>query len=144
MLLNTKHIILVDDDEDECLLFEDALIELGYKAQFSYFRNGQETIDYLELIPDITSYLIFLDLNMPAMSGKDCLKIFRKHRKLKDIPVAIYSTTSDQGDIEETHALGANVYIKKPVDFSGIKQTLNTMLAINWDMYLGNYVLSAI
>ena len=144
MLLKTRHIILVDDDEDECLLFEDALLELGYQAQFLYFRNGQETIDYLESTPDITSYLIFLDLNMPAMSGKDCLRVLRKHTKLKAIPVAIYSTTSDQGDIEETHTLGANVYIKKPVHFTGIKHTLNTMLTINWDMYLGNYVLPSI
>lgn len=145
MLLNIRHILLVDDDEDEYLLFKDALQEIGVKAQFLYFRNGKEAISYLENTNSVSSHLIFLDLNMPLMTGKDCLRVLRQKDKFKSIPIAIYSTTSLQDDIDDTHALGANMYVKKPLDFLGIKYALDKILNINWELNLksNNYLFLA-
>lgn len=79
--------------------------------------NGQEAISKLtsgEVAPD----LIFLDLNMPLMNGKQFLAACHQVEKCRHIPVIVLSTTSDKSSIEETFRLGAKDYITKPHRFS--------------------------
>lgn len=79
--------------------------------------NGQEAMNMLtsgEVLPD----LIFLDLNMPLMNGKQFLAACRQVDKCRHIPVIVLSTTSDKSSIEETFRLGAKDYITKPHKFS--------------------------
>lgn len=79
--------------------------------------NGLEAINKLsseEVKPD----LIFLDLNMPLMNGKQFLKACNELDKCRNIPVIILTTTSDKASIEETIRLGAKDYITKPHRFS--------------------------
>ena len=74
----------------------------------------------------------FLDLNMPRKSGMDCLLEIKNIEHLKDIPIAIYSTSASEEDIEETFVPGANIYIKKPSDFGTLKKVLEHVITINW------------
>ena len=76
--------------------------------------------------------LIFLDLNMPVMNGFECLKKIRTNPKLKDLVVAIYSTSSSERDIEETFVNGANIYINKPNKFEELKKTIAQVVKRNW------------
>ena len=69
-------------------------------------------------------HLLFLDLNMPLKDGHQCLKEIRSDEKLKNISVAIYSTSNNQKDVEETFLKGANIYITKPSDYNTLKQVL--------------------
>ncbi len=69
-------------------------------------------------------YLLFLDLNMPIKSGFECLKEIRSNEKLKEIYIAIYSTSAAEKDIQETFLNGANIYITKPGDFNLLVQVL--------------------
>ena len=66
---------------------------------------------------------MFLDLNMPIMNGFECLEAIRSTPHLKDLLVAIYSTSSAERDIEETFEKGANIYIKKPSSFNELKKS---------------------
>lgn len=68
--------------------------------------------------------LLFLDLNMPRKNGLECLKEIRSNEKLKEISIAIYSTSDNEKDIEETFGNGVNVYIIKPNNFNMLKQVL--------------------
>jgi CheY-like chemotaxis protein len=80
-------------------------------------------------------HILFLDLNMPRKSGMDCLLEIRNTDHLKDIPIAIYSTSSSEEDIENTFIKGANVYITKPSGFKELKQILEEVITINWQYH---------
>ena len=109
-------ITLADDDEDDRLLFTDAFEELKINTVVSTFNNGQFLMDFLNNPESVLPHIIFLDLNMPIKNGIECLKEIKQNERLKNIAIAIYSTSSSDDDIENTFVLGANVYIKKPAD----------------------------
>jgi len=66
------------------------------------------------------------------MNGKDCLSEIKKMSKLKDIAIAIYSTSGAEQDIEDTFINGANIFIKKPSDFGTLKKILKQVITLNW------------
>jgi len=117
-------IILVDDDENDRLNFIEAFEELKIKTDLQTVNDGAELMEYLTKDDVALSYLLFLDLNMPKKNGLECLSEIRKNDKLKNIIVAIYSTSSSEKDIEATFVSGANVYIEKPNEFEMLKDIL--------------------
>jgi CheY-like chemotaxis protein len=123
-------VLLADDDADDRMIFLEAFRELKLDVEVNTVRNGRETIDFLkhaDRLPDI----LFLDLNMPVMNGKECLKVIKKDPRYENICIAIYSTSSNEEDIEETLVLGAHVYVKKPSDFEQLKQILYKIISFN-------------
>ena len=125
----TYRVFLIDDDEDEYLLFQQAISELNIDVDVRYINNCAEMLELLEKgdIPD----LLFLDLNMPIISGRECIKKIRE--KLKDkLSIIIYSTSKYQLDVDGTHEDGANLYVIKPNTFDGLMQTLKAVFAIDW------------
>ena len=118
------HILLADDDEDDRTFFSEAIMELKMDNKLTLFKDGKGLMDYL-VDPDILlPHILFLDLNMPGKTGIDCLKEIRANTRFKDVSVAIYSTSSSEKDIEDTFIEGANIYIKKPNDFSMLKKVI--------------------
>ena len=105
-------ILLTDDDEDDREFFGQAIADLDLNYPVEFCKNGVELLDRLydksTDIPDI----IFLDLNMPKLSGIETLKKIREDERFKNIPViAIYSTSTAIDSIKGTFGLGANVYL---------------------------------
>lgn len=133
------HVLLADDDDDDRLFFKDAIEEVKVKTVVNMVNDGVELMDYLNN-PDIRlPNLVFLDLNMPRKSGMECLKEIRSNSKLKDLSIAIYSTSALQSDIEETFVKGANIYIKKPNDFEELKSILDRVININWQYHTSGF-----
>ncbi len=118
-------ILLADDDEGDRLLFIDAFHELKIKTIIHTVNDGRQLMEYLTEKNAPLPHLLFLDLNMPFKNGLECLKEIRSNEKLKDISIAIYSTSAYEKDIEETFVNGANVYINKPNNFNNLKIVLN-------------------
>jgi len=126
------HILLADDDDDDRLFFKDAIDEVKVKTIVTMVNDGVELMDYLNNSDTRLPHLVFLDLNMPRKSGMECLKEIRSNSKLKDLAIAIYSTSGMDKDIEETFVKGANIYIKKPNDFEVLKNILAKVITLNW------------
>lgn len=130
MSVNGKYkVYLIDDDEDEYLLFQQALSELNIDVEVRYLNNCAEMLNLLDKgdVPD----LLFLDLNMPVISGRECVKKIRE--KLKDkLSIIIYSTSKYQPDVDGTHKDGANLYVIKPNSFDGLIRTLKEVFSIDW------------
>ena len=132
MHIEPLHILLADDDIDDRNFFTDAFEKVKIKFNISTFNDGVELMGYLNNNENPLPHIIFLDLNMPRKSGFECLKEIRKTDRLKDLSVAIYSTSTSDQDIEETFIAGANIYIKKPNDFEKLKGILSDIVHINW------------
>jgi len=121
-----KTLLLVDDDEDDCFLFREVLTEVDSSIQLVNAQNGKEALQMLWKENAVLPDLILLDLNMPKMDGKQCLDELKKDERLSQIPVFIYTTSSQSKDIEYTLQLGAECFITKPSS----ARDLQTLLAI--------------
>lgn len=128
----TKHIFLADDDEDDCILFEDALREVADNTRLTMANDGIELMGILEEAVPPPPYVVFLDLNMPLKNGFECLAEIRATNKLKDIRVVIFSTSTEGEAINRTYEQGADYYICKPRTFSQLKKAIDKVLTIDW------------
>jgi CheY-like chemotaxis protein len=129
------HVLLADDDEDDRLFFKEAFEEIKIKTKVTVVKDGVELMNHLAVNGHPRPHILFLDLNMPRKNGLECLIEIRNTDYLKDIPIAIYSTSSSEEDIENTFIKGANVYIKKPSDFTDLKRVLEEVITINWQYH---------
>jgi CheY-like chemotaxis protein len=112
-----RAILLVDDDQDDQLLFHEALSEADTSVACLSAVNGIDALEKLNsgsiAIPDV----IFMDVNMPKMNGLDCLLALQKSPGLKAIPVIMYSTYCSSDFQKKCTDNGAIGYIEKPTDF---------------------------
>ena len=129
------YILLAEDDEDDRLFFKEALQEIKVKTNISFVTNGAQLMDYLNQAGIRLPNVVFLDLNMPVKSGMECLIEIRRNNRLKDLAIVIYSTSASEEDIEDAFVNGANIYIKKPNDFSLLKSTLAKVVSLNWQYH---------
>lgn len=113
------HILLVEDNEGDILLTQEAFEEGKIDNEISVVRDGQEAVDYLNEclleqsgLPD----LVLLDVNLPKLNGHEVLLYIKNHYGLKHIPVIMLTTSSSERDILESYRNYANCFITKPVD----------------------------
>ena len=129
------YVLLAEDDEDDRLFFKEALQEIKVKTVVDFVNDGSQLMNFLNQPGIRLPNVVFLDLNMPVKSGMECLIEIRKNARLKDLAIAIYSTSSSEEDIENAFINGANVYIKKPNDFSMLKSSLAKVISLNWQYH---------
>jgi CheY-like chemotaxis protein len=121
-------IFLVDDDPDDREMFRDALDTIGLSNSFLDASDGLHALELLNGHDVIVPAIIFLDLNMPRMNGRELLALLRGRKQYEKIPVIIYSTSSFPKDINATKALGANGYMVKPSSFKSLCEELKEVL----------------
>ena len=108
-----KHILFIDDDEDELKIFTEVLKETGLDYKCTWAKNGQQALSQLlYLQPDI----IFLDIHMPGMDGFECLTAIKGMQKVAEIPVVLYSTDLHAANQTKGKELGAAACISKASD----------------------------
>jgi len=127
-------LVMVDDDEDDCLLVSEALKLACSGCIFRCVQDGAEMMDYLNRMgryndpasspdPDI----ILLDLNMPRMGGREVLKRLKTDSRFRAIPVIILTTSRELEDVRVCYALGANSYITKQPSFDELVSAVKTL-----------------
>lgn len=120
--------LLVDNDRDDCDIFLMALREIDPVIHCETANDGVTAIENIQSNPFYLPSVIFIDLNMPLMNGKQCLQQLREIKRLKAIPIYIYSTSADPRTIEEAKALGATDFIVKPSSFTQLVHVLSDVL----------------
>jgi CheY-like chemotaxis protein len=125
-----ERILLIDDDTDDQLFFMEVVEELNPQIICDVADNGLVGLQLLEKgnLPQI----IFLDLNMPYMNGFDFLQHFQKEPSWKHIPVVIFTTSSQQRDIDRSIALGARAFLTKPNSVQELKASLQSILSYDF------------
>jgi CheY-like chemotaxis protein len=128
-----RTIFLIDDDSEEHIIFKEVLQKVDESSVLLTSLDCEEAIMQMRdpyIVPDI----IFLDLNLPGMTGFDCLKELKKIDHLKEVPIVIYTTSTRPEDEQVSNKLGASYFISKPSSFS----TSCTMLELIFEKFLGN------
>jgi CheY-like chemotaxis protein len=121
-------ILYADDDKDDRDLLSEALEQIDPSISCITAHDGKEALSILQENRTLPDY-IFLDVNMPVMDGKKCLTELKKNSKLKNIPVIIYSTTTNTEEIRDLYQLGASEFLCKTNSFGELCVSLNLMIS---------------
>ncbi|MGB8957644.1 MAG: response regulator [Candidatus Aminicenantales bacterium] len=136
--MNTKSILLVEDNPDDVDLTMRALAKSHVANSVDLAADGVEALEYLFCTgkfagrdPCLLPQVILLDLKMPRMDGLEVLRRIRADEKTRLLPVVILTTSSEERDRVESYKLGANSYIRKPVDFAQFAESVR-QLGLYW------------
>jgi len=134
--MNPLKILLIDDSEDDVILYRKACESNERLSVSGSLSESTRALDYLQsLSEEMRPDLIFLDINMPVVNGFEVLENLRRDESLRTIPVVMLSTSQRESDIKQSYALGATSYIAKPSGFSDVKKMLN-IFADYWSLCL--------
>jgi CheY-like chemotaxis protein len=125
--MHYSKVFLIEDDEDDQELFLMALRQINPSLDCTVLSGGDSALQALEQ-NEATPDLIFLDLNMPVMTGQQFLTELSKKDPDNQIPVVVLSTSSDQATINEVKDFGVRSFITKPNSFHELKNILQRIL----------------
>lgn len=129
--MNSKCILLVEDNLSDIELTKRALLKNHIGNKLIVKEDGQEAVNYLFeecfLPGNRPPTLILLDLNLPKLDGLEVLKRIRKDERTRRLPVVILTTSSELVDICSSYDLGANSYIRKPLDFNQFTDAVHSL-----------------
>ena len=136
--METKTILLVEDNaDDEALTFR-ALMKNNISNQLVVARDGAEALDYLFATGkysgrdvSLGSQVVLLDLNLPKVSGLEVLRQLRANERTKLLPVVILTSSNEDQDRLQGYDSGANSYVRKPVDFNQFVESVR-QLGLYW------------
>ena len=123
-----KKVVLLDDDLDDAELFQEALEEVNDHWVFQHFEEAQAALAAWTAAKEGLPDVIFLDLNLPQVSGWDILNQLKQSDHLASIPVIMYTTSSRKNESERALELGADFFFTKPSDYNELKRLLLEVL----------------
>ncbi len=133
-----KNILLVEDNPDDEALALRALKKNNIANEVVVARDGAEALDYLfgtgeysDRDTSKTPQIVLLDLKLPKVDGLEVLRQIRADDRTKLLPVAILTSSKEEKDLMEGYRLGANSYIRKPVDFNQFSESVR-QLGLYW------------
>ena len=124
--MKPMHILLIEDDNDDIELIQDALKDNNVLHQMRVIKDGGAVSGYLESNTDFPT-IIVMDFNLPKVHGREILKLIKRNENYRSIPLVILTTSSSQDDIDYSYKEGANQYLIKPTTAAGIKDVVNVI-----------------
>ena len=115
--MDTTYFMIIDDDEDDRFFFKEVVTKMLGSIECMEANGCEAGMDLLKKADQLPHY-IFLDVNMPSLDGRECLKQLKREADLKHIPIIMYSTSFSKETIKEFQTLGASNYLNKPTDIN--------------------------
>ncbi len=113
--LKPAQIMLVEDSEGDVYIFKRAIADAKILNEIMAFKDGKEALEYLQKEDSELPGIVFLDINMPMVSGFEVLKELKSDPRLKKIPVVILTISQEEEDIIRSYDYGAVSFITKTV-----------------------------
>ncbi len=136
--METRPILLIEDNPDDEALTLRALQKNNIKNDVVVARDGAEALDYLFATgahagrdARVMPHVILLDLKLPKVSGFEVLKALRSDPRTRLLPVVILTSSNEERDRVEGYGLGANSYVRKPVEFGNFIEAVR-QLGLYW------------
>jgi two-component system response regulator len=136
--VNDGPILLVEDNHDDVLLTLRALRKNNIANEMIVMHDGAEALDYLFAAgrfaardSSLDPAVVLLDLKLPKMNGLDVLRQLRADDRTELLPVVVLTSSDEEQDIIESYRLGANSYVRKPVDFEQFVKAVQ-QLGLYW------------
>jgi two-component system, response regulator len=134
MVVRDDTILLVEDNADDELLTRRTLRKNNICNEVVVARDGAEALDYLFVTgahagrdPSAMPQVILLDLHLPKIDGLEVLRRIRADERTRLLPTVVFTSSSEQADVIDGYGLGANSYIKKPVDVSAFRAAVGRL-----------------
>ncbi|MBI2942800.1 MAG: response regulator [Candidatus Wallbacteria bacterium] len=134
MNVTPKVILLVEDNPDDVVLTQRAFKKSNVANELVVVRDGVEALEYL-LAPEKTREslpeVVLLDLNLPRIGGLEVLKRLRADERTQCLPIVVLTSSREEEDLLQSYVLGANSYVRKPVDFAQFVDAVQS-LSLYW------------
>lgn len=129
MSMLDRSILLVEDSPDDAEFVMRAFASAGVTERIDIARDGEEALTYLFGGSDDARcpVLVLLDLNLPKIGGLEVLRRIRAERRTRRLPTVVLSSSDMHEDIDRAYDLGANSYVRKPVEFSEYSKALRQL-----------------
>jgi CheY-like chemotaxis protein len=128
-------ILVVDDSQNDLLMTQTALTELEPPPTVVTARDGAEALDLLQHGGEFQApfgappRVVLLDLKMPRVDGFAVLQQVKADPHLKSIPVVVFTSSREEGDVRQCYDLGTNAYVVKPVDFQAFLDAVKLIVS---------------
>ncbi|RIE10413.1 response regulator [Candidatus Cryosericum odellii] len=136
--MSGKSILLVEDNPDDVALTLRALKKNNIANEVIVARDGEEALEYLTATGKYAGrpaadlpQIVLLDLKLPKVGGLEVLRAMRADPHTRLLPVVVLTSSSEEGDVIASYDLGANSYIRKPVDFNQFQEAVR-QLGLYW------------
>lgn len=130
--MENRTILLVDDNPDDVALALRAFQKSTVDSHIVVVRDGVEALDYLlgndrqHVCPELPAFVL-LDLKLPKVNGFEVLRRLRREKRTALLPVVVLTSSREDRDLDESYRLGANSYIRKPVDFERFQKVVRKL-----------------
>ncbi|HEY9825684.1 MAG TPA: response regulator [Stenomitos sp.] len=127
--------LIVEDSNDDFRMLQRLMQRMEVRNPIHRCTNGDEALDFLyqegiykdaEGLPKPS--VILLDLNLPGLDGRDVLERLKQDRQLKEIPIVVFTTSSNPRDVELCYQKGANGYLIKPTNAEELRKTIQAFV----------------
>jgi len=136
--MNSKTILLVEDNPQDEMLTLRALRRANVANRIDVARDGQQALDYLFREGEFADRdgpalptVVLLDIGLPRLSGLEVLERLRNESRTAMLPVVILTSSDEERDLLKSYQVGANSFVRKPVDFAEFAETV-ARLGVYW------------
>ncbi len=137
----TDALLTIEDSDEDFTAFERVVRQLSINKPIFRCTNGEDALEFLyhtgkynDSPASPRPAIILLDLNLPGMDGRDVLLQIKQDKDLQNIPIIVFTTSSNPTDIEVCYQRGVNGYIVKPIDTSKLIWTIKLFMAYWFDL----------
>ncbi|MGK6343659.1 response regulator [Chryseobacterium sp. DT-3] len=129
------NVITVDDDEGNIIFFKNIFKDLKIGVKSQCFSYGDDLMKYLRSSVAIIPEVIFIKYDIPGKSCMECLKEIKINPQFSNIVIGVYAEQISENEIEEIFVNGANIFMKKPETYDGLKKSLTEIITVNWQYH---------